>query len=71
MLTQEEVNELPDGTEIIVTWSGGNGPHTYILRQTEYGPHTEDHFLKEPMWKNGELSFVGKEKYHTKVRLAL
>ena len=32
LLNQTELDELPDDTEIIVTWSGGNGPHRYIWR---------------------------------------
>ena len=28
-LTMEEVVELEPGTRIVVTWSGGNGPHEY------------------------------------------
>ena len=31
-LTRQEVEALPDGTRIIVIWSGGNGPHRYTLR---------------------------------------
>lgn len=30
-LTQEQVNALPEGTAVIVTWSGGNGPHRYTI----------------------------------------
>ena len=31
-LTQPELELLPDETEIVVTWSGGNGPHRYVWR---------------------------------------
>ncbi len=34
-LTQAEVDALPDGTRIVVTWSGGNGPHEYVLRRND------------------------------------
>ena len=30
-LTQEQVDALPHGTEIVVTWSGGNGPAEYTV----------------------------------------
>ena len=30
-LTQPEIDALPDGTGVIVTWSGGNGPHRYTI----------------------------------------
>lgn len=64
LLTQKEVNNLPIGTEVIVTWSGGNGPHKYtIIENGDYGPITNIGI------KNGKLDFVGKEKYHTKVSL--
>lgn len=32
-LTQEEVDALPDGTKVLITWSGGNGPHEYEVVQ--------------------------------------
>lgn len=28
-LTAQQIRELPDGAEIVVTWSGGNGPWPY------------------------------------------
>lgn len=31
LLTQAEVNELDDGTEVMVKWNGGNGPHRYTI----------------------------------------
>lgn len=30
-LTQEQVDALPEGAEVVVTWSGGNGPHRYTI----------------------------------------
>jgi len=30
-LLQAEVDVLPEGTEVEVTWSGGNGPHRYTI----------------------------------------
>lgn len=30
-LTQAEVDTLPAGTRVLVTWSGGNGPHEYVI----------------------------------------
>lgn len=30
----DEIKALADGTEVIITWAGGNGPHRYrIVRQ--------------------------------------
>ncbi len=33
LLTQEQVDALPNGTVVYVKWTGGNGPHMYIIRQ--------------------------------------
>ena len=30
-LTQEQVDELPIGTEVSILWSGGNGPFIYKI----------------------------------------
>lgn len=32
-LTREEVATLEDGARIVVTWSGGNGPHEYVAKR--------------------------------------
>lgn len=31
LLTSDQIAALPVGTEIMVTWSGGNGPHKYTV----------------------------------------
>ncbi|WP_047892578.1 hypothetical protein [Micromonospora sp. RV43] len=28
-LTVQQIRELPDGAEVVITWDGGNGPHPY------------------------------------------
>jgi hypothetical protein len=33
MMTQEEVNRLPTGAVVEITWSGGNGPHRYVVER--------------------------------------
>ena len=41
-LTAEQIRELPDGTEVVITWCGGNGPHPYrILVDYEGHRHVE------------------------------
>ena len=55
-LTQKEVNMLVDGTKVMVTWSGGNGPHTYILRH-RFGMPCAYH-PREPVFV-GVLDMVG------------
>lgn len=32
-LSQEQIDQLPDGTAIEVVWSGGNGPHRYEIKR--------------------------------------
>lgn len=36
-LTADEVASLPDRTPIVVTWSGGNGPHRYVIHVDRWG----------------------------------
>ena len=45
LLDNEALAQLPDGTRIVVTWSGGNGPHRYVLRRDQFGAlYTETDF---------------------------
>jgi hypothetical protein len=38
LLTQAEVDSLPEAARVSVTWSGGNGPHAYrIVRDKHAG----------------------------------
>ncbi len=69
-LTQEEVDNLPAGTKVIITWSGGNGPCEYTIQKREgrNGSFVKDHNPNAGWW-DGEIDFVGKENFHTKVSL--
>jgi len=67
-LTEDEVAELPEGAPITVTWSGGNGPHDYVIAVDCHGTRYA--------WAPGSgrqlrfynpLTFVGQERYHTRV----
>lgn len=54
-LTKDELDQLPDGTSIKVTWSGGNGPHKYVLRRhysTPWAAMPDGHMV-------GHLKHVG------------
>jgi hypothetical protein len=64
LLTQEEADALPDGTEVIITWSGGNGPHRYVIHVVG-----RMRFAGDPRNDN-PLTFVGTERFHTHVQLA-
>jgi hypothetical protein len=59
LLTQQEVNELDEGTRVMVKWSGGNGPHEYEIRQGSNGPHID----------GTPLDYVGTERPRTRVFL--
>lgn len=69
LLTQEQVNNLPDGTEIVVIWAGGNGPHRYSVERL--GEAAEP-FAITNGGEGGDglrLTKVGKEKHQTMVWL--
>ncbi len=36
-LTEDDFDALPDGARVVVTWSGGNGPHEYLVRVSQFG----------------------------------
>lgn len=70
LLSQKEVDNLPEGTKVIITWSGGNGPHEYTIlkRVGQKGSFVSPH-NPNAGWYDGEIDFVGTENYHTHVSL--
>jgi hypothetical protein len=64
LLTQEEVDALPDGAEVIITWSGGNGPWIYKIGSIHGEKYTLDSVTGE---LNSPLTCIGKTKWSTKV----
>lgn len=72
LLTQAEVNELPDGTGVVITWSGGNGPWPYVIavdtRGQRYAALNAD--PEDRMRFYNLITFVGAERFHTHVWLA-
>lgn len=36
-LTVDQIRDLPDGSEVIITWEGGNGPHPYRILVDQWG----------------------------------
>jgi len=68
-LTQSEVDNLPEGAKVVITWSGGNGPYIYIIhkRKAIHGSFVTEHNPNVGWW-DGQINFVGSEKYHTKVK---
>jgi hypothetical protein len=59
LLTQEEVNALPDGTAVCIKWAGGNGPFTYILWLRNGIPYVGC----------DRVEYVGNTRTHTRVFL--
>lgn len=72
-LTAAEVATLPEGTPVVVIWSGGNGPHRYTITVDELGKRyawvTERPGSDRLRFYN-PLTFVGQERFHTRVWLA-
>jgi len=68
-LTQKEVDELPEGTEVIITWSGGNGPHKYITGKYDGESYTTFVASDEKRHLGDRIDFVGAEKPFTMVSL--
>jgi hypothetical protein len=62
ILTQEEVDKLPEGTPVWVRWSGGNGPFVYRICRRN-GIACVDNAYHDP------LNFVGKDRCNTRVWL--
>ncbi|MGC4886675.1 hypothetical protein [Micromonospora sp. DT227] len=47
-LTVQQIRELPDGAEVVITWDGGNGPHPYrILVDYASARHVESLYCDE------------------------
>ena len=66
-LTQEEVNNLSIGTKVRIIWSGGNGPHDYVIRTKAGNLSCVDRLNPNAGWYYGQIDFVGKESFHTQV----
>lgn len=70
-LRAEDVEALPDGTPVMVTWSGGNGPHRYVIAVDKWGrryaaSNTDpDDRMR---WYN-PLTYVGTARWNTRVWL--
>ena len=60
-LTQSEVDKLPAGTVIMVQWSDELSPHKYQVVRLGDGKARVSTIEKEA------LTFVGKDKWNTKV----
>ena len=69
-LTSDEVVALAEGTPIIVIWSGGNGPHRYVVAVDRWGrryawePESGDRFRTY-----NPLIYLGQKRFDTRVWL--
>jgi hypothetical protein len=71
LLTSAQVAALPDGTAVMIKWSGGNGPHRYYLRHWQgrfFGAVT---MAEDPLSLDGELRAIGGERCHDRVFLPI
>lgn len=71
-LTQAEVDALPEDTRVRVIWSGGNGPHTYLVRRRAGQPTVYAAVLNargRDAWWNRPLTGIGDEHWQTRVTL--
>jgi hypothetical protein len=73
-LSAEDAEHLPEGARVVVIWSGGNGPHEYVIAVDRYGrryvvsPRYADDPDDRMRWHN-PLTFVGVERFHTRAWL--
>lgn len=68
MLSEDDLDALPEGTPITVIWSGGNGPHGYLLHNCgEYGLYAAPVDGNENLKHYNPLTFVGTERFLTRV----
>jgi len=67
MLTQDEVDSLPEGTEVMVLWEGGNGAHKYRIVKWHDLTYAETDFSSANC--KHLLNRVGITKWSTRVWL--
>lgn len=70
LLTQEQVDALPMGALVLVKWSGGNGPHEYLIQRHHNAPgkvFAGTYWDIEHDHLGHRIDFVGKERPFTQV----
>lgn len=56
-LTVDQIRELPDGAEVVITWSGDNGPWPYRILVNQTGERHVESLHCDPIlqpWPPGE-----------------
>lgn len=66
-LTEEQVAELDEGTPVTIIWSGGNGPHDYVIAVSEAGQRYAWGGVEGRLRYYNPLHFVGQRRFHTRV----
>lgn len=72
----DEIKTLPEGTLLIIIWSGGNGPHEYVLtffKGIPYAMIDDKYHLtqQQRIVQSGNLDyFIGNKAPFTMVRKA-
>lgn len=61
-LTAQQIRELPDGAEVVITWSGGNGPAPYRILADSAGVRRVENLYPDELLpydhpERGELQF--------------
>ena len=68
-LTQQEAEHLPEGSKVRITWSGGNGPHNYVIHIDKWGNPQIFYQPDNPHWfsrvDSVRNAFIGLEKPFT------
>lgn len=56
-LTVEQIRELPDGAEVVITWSGGNGPWPYRILVDVSGERRIENLDPDPLiqWNDQQV----------------
>lgn len=69
LLTQEQVDALPEGTTVELIWSGGNGPHTECVEKRNGKTVVCGRFQDGTERYCHYVDFVGNERFNTQVIL--
>lgn len=66
-LTPIELAGLPDGAEVVIIWSGGNGPHRARVHTNGTYSVPLQEAMNGPFRYYNPITFVGSERFHTRV----
>jgi hemolysin-activating ACP:hemolysin acyltransferase len=67
LLTQSEVDLMPTGRIVMVKWSGGNGPHPYLIIHHRDAAYVAGFRSGNEMFIADKLDPVGHTRAHHRV----